>query len=320
MMKTKRTVKHLSALLLLSLLAISLCACGSSDKSYASGGDFISNEKNEAVGDSAGWAEEGTSAVPITPDNRKIIKTYTISAETQSFDAATDRIEALVTEKGGYIESSSVSGSGLNTDADYVSTRYASYTLRIPAENAEAFVSAVGDSMHLTSNESRVEDVSDTYYSIEARLEELEAERDSLLSIMASVDSQSDYSFWLTLQQRISEVRQQIAVYQRQLINYDNRISYSTVNLSLREVTVLTASEEQGFFEQVSAGFAGGWNAFTEVSVALIVLLATLSPFLIALGIPAVAIVIVIVIVVTVIKKKLRKRKNTADAAASLQE
>ena len=280
-MKKKVFVLALVALLLLPALCLASCNAAN---------DKFGNYAPEAEAPSVGLGDELLSTPNAEKETvRKIIKTYDLHAETKDFDTTVSAIAALVAEHNGYVESNSIP----NRNSGSQSARYASYKFRIPAENADAFVSTVGNTLNVTRNNSYVEDISETYYSIEATLEELQTERDSLLNMMKSLDTQKDYNFWLTLQTRLSEVRQQIARLQAQLNNYDSRVSYSTVNLSINEVVTYTPVEES-FGAKIAAAFSKGWTAFGEFMEGLAVVLVTIFPFLL---IPAAAGIVVIVLI-----------------------
>ncbi len=235
---------------------------------------------------------------------RKIIKTYDLNAETKDFDTTVSALAALVAEHGGYVESNSINYRNYNNAQ---SARYASYKFRIPAENADAFVNSVGNTLNVTRNSSYAEDVSETYYSIEATLEELTTERDSLLAMMESLDNQKDYNFWLTLQTRLSEVRQQIARLQAQLNSYDSRVSYSTVNLSINEVVTYTPVEES-FGAKLGAAFSKGWTAFGEFMQGLVIVIVTIFPFLLLPGIAG------IIVLVVLRRQKIKKKAKKVEA------
>ena len=281
-MKKKLFALVLAALLLLPALCLASCNAAN---------DKLENYAPEAEAPNVGLGDD-LLADPAKGQEtvRKIIKTYDLNAETKEFDATVAAIDALVAEHGGYIENNSINYRHYGNSQ---SARYASYRFRIPAENADAFVNSVGNTLNVTRNSSYAEDVSETYYSIEATLEELTTERDSLLAMMKSLDSQKDYNFWLTLQTRLSEVRQQIARLQAQLNNYDSRVAYSTVNLSINEVVTYTPVEES-FWAKLGAAFSKGWTAFGEFMEGFVIVLVTIFPFLL---IPAAAGVVVIVLI-----------------------
>ena len=280
----KNKTLRLVLVLLLLLPAILLASCAKANE----GSNYAPSIGDPELGmDSDKLLSDDISA--SIPTERKIIKTYDINAETKEFDATVTEISHLVAAHGGYVESNAVS----NYNYSSKMARYASYVIRIPAENADAFIGSVGNTLNVTRHTSNAKDVSESYYSIEATLEELQIERDSLLNMMESLDNQKDYNFWLTLQTRLSEVRQQIARYQAQLNNYDSRIEYSTVNLSINEVVTYTPVEES-FGAKIGAAFSKGWTAFGEFMEGLVIVLVTIFPFLL---IPAAAGVVVIVLI-----------------------
>ena len=296
--------KKLFALVLVALFllpALLLTSCAAKDNA----GNLYAPE---ASAPNVGMTDDLLTANPDAEKDtvRKIIKTYELHAETKEFTATVSALSALVAEHGGYVESNSISNR--NTGAQ--SARYASYKFRIPAENADAFVNSIGNTLNVTRNSSYAEDVSETYYSIEATLEELTTERDSLLAMMESLDNQKDYNFWLTLQTRLSEVRQQIARLQAQLNNYDSRVSYSTVSLTINEVVTYTPVEES-FWAKLGAAFSKGWAAFGEFMEGLVIVIVTIFPFLL---IPGVAGIIVLVIIHRQ-KKQKKAQKEQAEKA-----
>ena len=100
---------------------------------------------------------------------------------------------------------------------------------------------------------------------MEARLEELLVERDALLEVLSNTETTKDYSMWLTVKSRLSEVKQQIAVYQGQLNRYDSQVAYSTVHLSITEVINYTDNAENNSFgSRLLTAFKSGWSDFAE--------------------------------------------------------
>jgi len=289
MNKRNRFLKALLCVTLCLLTVLCLASCNASSKTDK--GDFYPMEDGAAPEN--GFVSDGKGDVAGTLPERKIIKTYNLTVETKTFDESLQALMSELTQLGGYVESSDVRNQSLNSSSTEYS-RYAVYTLRIPAENADAFVNSVGNSFHVTGHTSGVQDVSETYYSIEAILEELYAERDSLLAMMESLDSRNDYNFWLTLQQRLSEVKQEIAVYQAQLKNYDGKVAYSTVRLSVTEVVTYTAKAANGRFgSRISAAFRDSWSDFAMGCQNFAVWFVSAIPTVLVLGVIAVVLILV---------------------------
>lgn len=285
-MKNKMFRVMITVLVLLVALCFASCSKDSAGNLYSPTPEASPESPSVGMGD-----DKLNSTTPPTniETERKIIKTYDLNAETKEFDATVESLAALVAEYGGYVESNSITNRNYNSKM----ARSASYKFRIPAENAEAFVGSIGNTLNVTRSNSYANDVSESYYSIEATLKELQTERDSLLNMMESLDNQKDYNFWLTIQTRLSEVRQQIARYQAQLNNYDNRVEYSTVSLYINEVINYTPAEEESFGTQIKVAFANGWSEFCEFIEDFAVWFAQALPFLVLLTIVLVPVVLI---------------------------
>ena len=314
----KKHIRLYAILLALLSLSLLLASCSASAKDGAAGESYY-EDKNELYNENVSSPSIGGNGMtnteqkldPTETTERKIIKTFDIYAEAKDYNAALTALNDLITQHGGYVESASSSDKSLNhTSTNY--TRRATYTIRIPAEHAEAFVGSMGTLFNVTSNQSKVEDISESYYSIEARLEELQAERDSLLDILDTPETKKDYDLWLTVTQRLSEVRQEIAVYQGQLNRYDSKVAYSTINLSINEVIAYSSiSESNSFGSRLGAAFKEGWSDFVIGLGDFVIWFAEALPTLLLLG--AIATVVVLIIRSAVRRKK---RKNIFDQAS----
>lgn len=308
-MKKRTYLRMLAALLAIFSLCFLFASCAAKGDNYA--------VEEIAPGDAnLGFTADGDKLSVNKPADaeRKIIKTYDLSAETVAYDEAIASLNALVAECGGYVErSSSFNQSMGNTAASY--RRRATYTIRVPAENAESFVNTVGDMLHVTSNTSKIEDISETYYSIEAKLEELLVERDSLLDILDADETKADYQMWLTVKQRLSEVTQQIAVYQGQINRYDGQVSYSTVNLTVAEV--VTYRNTDNFWHRLGNAFRDGWNGFVVGLQNFIVWLAGALPVLSVLAMIPIG---TFLIIRTSIRRGIKRRARQAQEALEAQK
>ena len=289
------------------LLLLCVCFASCSGKSFSDGA--TGNYAPEAGDSSMGLlGKEENATVPNDP-NRKIIKTYHLTSETKAYEDATKALQDLIAQNGGYVQESSSNNQSYNNTSNRYS-RNASYVIRIPAENAEQVVNAISGMLNVTGNRSTVEDISETYYSIEATLEELVVERDSLLEILANTETAKDYEMWLTVKSRLAEVKQQIAVYQGQLNRYDSQVAYSTIHLSIHEVINYTESAESNRFgSRLWNSFKRGWSDFAEGLGDFTVWFVGAIPTLLLLGVIATAIVLIW-------RKSMRKKKEKRQATS----
>ncbi len=262
--------RYLALLLSLLLIAALLCGCGSSpasEQAYysASAADYAyAEEAAFDAYDGAYWANEDVPAapepmpmsaeVPAQTNPAKLIYTANLEMETLDFDEALSALAELTAELGGYYESSSVSESG--------STRRASCTVRIPAENYRRFLDeAAGDLCHVLSRQEYTEDVSENYYDTSGRLETQRTKLARLQELLAEAEDMADI---ITVEDAISETEEMIDRLSGTLRHYDALVDYSTVDISLREVKVYEPEPDPTYGSRLGAAFVDGLRGFAE--------------------------------------------------------
>lgn len=200
--------------------------------------------------------EEGALATEV-PENavqeRKLIKTVNISAETESFDALIPELQGQVESLGGYIESISV----YDINSYYVEEhlekqRAADMTARVPKEKLDGFLARVGEQTNVTSRSESVEDVTLQYVDLESHKKALLTEQERLMELLGEAESVEDI---IAIEGRLSEVRYQLESMESQLRTYDNRIDYSTVYLYVTEVRKYTPSVDASAGQRIANGF-----------------------------------------------------------------
>jgi len=211
--------------------------------------------------------ETGTEETPVetetedTSTQRKLITTMNIDAETYDLDAMMNSVEKKVSELGGYIEESSIS---MNTNSysyyyndgeKYYVANTASLTIRVPDDKLQNFVESVESQSNITYSSSSSEDVTLQYADIETRIKALRTEEDRLLDFMEKAETIEDM---MSVEDRLTEVQYELQSYEAKIRTMDNKISYSTINLSIDEVkeyTVIEQEERDGFFQRIADGF-----------------------------------------------------------------
>ncbi len=205
------------------------------------GGDMVYSMKSASAYDTA--VEESapelmttnTTADAGAAQEAKIIRTIDYTIKTRAFDADYEKIQQMAVECGGRVESLSVSGDVMNGE-----TRYAYFTLRIPSGKLDEFIGGAKTVGAATSYSEYAQDVSETYYDIEARLATQQAKLARLNELLLQATTMSDL---IEIESAISDTQYQIDRYQGQLNGYDSRISYSYVYVSLREISDADAAE-----------------------------------------------------------------------------
>lgn len=297
--------KCLSLILSLVLLAALLAGCGSGSKSTASYA-MESVAQAPAAMDAAESAalENGasdTSSTPL-PESRKWIITVDLTAETDDLDALRTALDAKIAAVEGYVEDQSVyNGSTYQSGRRY---RSANLTVRIPADQEDAFLKDVDGLANIVQQNKSIEDVTLNYVATESRLKALETEETRLLELLAQAENMADL---LEIEQRLAEVRCELENYASQKRLYDNQIDYATIYVTIEEVQEYTPVEEPTLWERISKGFkdnlVGVGNDLLDVLVWIIVSL----PYLVVLA--------VIVGIAVLVTKRIRRRRSAKKAA-----
>ncbi len=228
-------------------------------------------------------------------NGRKLIRTIYLSLQTTDFDSVLSDLSAKTTELGGYIENSSVSGNSYY----YQNTRYASYTIRIPSDQLDQFVTVVSGLGNVTQKNESVEDVTLQYVDVESRKKALETEQDRLLELLSQAENMEDL---LAIESKLSDVRYELENYGSQLRMLDNQIDYSTVNVDVDEVERVTDTGEKSFFGEIKDRFGNSlYTVGRDMREFIIVVLGSL-PILIVWA--------VIIVIVLLAVKKIRKRRK----------
>ena len=281
------------ALVMTLILVLSLLAgCGAESYDKANAG--------AAVGPTgSGIYENGTGKDETNVETgRKLIRTVTIRAETDDQDALLEDLDAKLADLGGYVQSKSVNN-------NKSSSRTATMVLRIPAEKLDAFVDHVQGETNILSVNETAEDITMSYIDVQSHIKALETEEARLLELIEQAKNLDDL---LRLETKLTDTRANLERYRSQLKNYDNKVDYATVNLTITEVKEFTVVEEEEptIWQRIGSGFgnsmSGVWDILKEVFVFHVVAL----PYIVLLG----AVPVVVLFIVRMTKKRSKKHKD----------
>lgn len=314
-MKKRTGVKN--AVWALALVTLLLGGCGSkADRSSAAAAEMMMTE--EAAYDAAGTylsddiysvdsaevtddvAEDGAVTPKVEDTSRKLIKNVNLSVETETFEELLTTITEKTESFSGYIEESyTYNGSNYYGRG----TRNASMTIRIPAQQLDAFLSSVSEVSNVISRNDSVSDVTLQYVDMESHKKALTAEQDRLLELLEQAESVEDI---ITIESRLSDVRYQIESMESQLRTLQNQVSYSTVYLDIQEVEKLTPVEEQTRGEMIREGFVdslyGVGNGLLDFGTAVIIDL----PYLVVWA----AVILLVILIIRLFGKRRKNKKQ----------
>ena len=228
-----------------------------------------------------------TAAAPVMAE-KKIIRTASMTIATQTFEDSLNALKSACEGQNGWIESSSENvnnATGLRT---------AYLTLRIPQSALDAYIAGTEGLGRITSRSESAQDVTESYQDTAARLETQKA---LMARLQALITESADLSDLLELESQIADTQYQIDRLQSSLNSTDRQVSYSTVNITLKEEkTVELTDTTVSLGDRIKSAIVTGVNALESFLADMLVFLVAALPFI--------AIVAVVVIAVKIIRKR----------------
>lgn len=239
-----------------------------------------------AVVTSTGRSAKATAAAT----EKKIIRNASLTISTQTFEGSLAALKSGCEGQGGWIESISENVS----NASGLRTAY--LTLRIPQETLDAYLAGTETLGRITYRSESTQDVTASYQDTQTRLNTQLALMERL---QALITESGDLSDLLALESQIADTQYQIDSLQSALNATDRQVTYSTVNVTLREEKNADLTDSTvSFGDRLSSAISVGLNA-------LVTFLGDAAVFLVAAA-PFLGIVAIVLVIVLIIRKKRR--------------
>ena len=270
-----RKKKNLLSLAVALILLLSLSACGGSSKATM---ENAAADRAPAMMENGMLTTDSASGAVALPEDRKLIRTITMNAETEELETLLTALEEKIAELGGYVESREVYNGSAYATRRY---RHADLVIRIPAEKVDGFVEHVSGVSNVVSSREDIDDVTLTYVDTESRVKALETEQARLLELMEQAETMADL---LEIESRLTDVRYELESVASRLKTLDNQIDYATVYLNISEVQEYTPVAEKTTWQRITEGFADSLEGIWDGAVELFVWVLANSPYLVLFG------------------------------------
>lgn len=319
-MKTKTKILSLAFAL---VLVLAFTACGAKDAPMESASDTAASSESEPQATlnpelpgegitnnskafaTAGGGESKPEEAPQNPSD-KVIYSGTAEIETLEFDKTLEDLSKLIADCGGFVQSSNITGNDFNTSYyGGKSYRSAEYSIRIPADKFKSVTESLSTLGNVPYSSTNAENITMQYRDSEARLVARQAEEKRLIELLSNAKTVEEI---LQIESRLSDVRYNIESLTSQIENWDNLVSYSTLQLNIREVTLYTdnAPATLSYGEQLKDGFLRSLQALGRFFKGFFRYFVAALPVLFILAIVAV----VVVVIVKATKKKHTPKNN----------
>ena len=284
--------------------------------------DYLYDEPAEAEAPMPAAAAEASNGVGgannSVPDNapdmsEKIIYNAEVTLETTGFDDALERIAAMVRDMGGYMESTSVSGSNYGAiSRGSAGARSAYYTIRIPSARFAEFTGSLTDLGNVPYSRTYTRNVTREYYDTQSRLDAYKVQEKRLLEMLSVAETVEDM---LAIQRELTDVQYEIDSLTGTLRYYDNQVGYSTVDMTVREVREYTPEPTitLTYWERMSKGFRESLHDTARFFTEFFLWFVTSLPWLIPLW-------AIIVVIVVLIRRRTARNPEIAKRRAARKE
>jgi len=222
-------------------------------------------------GDGASRDEGGPISAPAPGDGRQVITTGWMYLTVEApLDAATEA--ARITERVGGRVDGRTEYAPRSNDAGG-----AELVLRIPSAQLQPVIDELKELGELEELSLSASDVTREVQDLDARIGALEASLDRLLALLVQADDIDDL---ITLESVVADRQGQLESLQAQRRSLADRVSLSTLTLTLGSEAVAPPTEPGSFLD----GLRQGWEALVTFGSAALVLTGILLPWLAVLG------------------------------------
>jgi hypothetical protein len=246
----------------------------------ASGGGGDSNVAFDGAGQRAtpapGESEDSLPAI----QGRARIKTGQIALQVEDFDAARSALTSRARQHGGYV--SDVSRRQHRNGNRTWST--GELTIRVTAENFSALRDDAKGSGVVLREDVSTRDVTDQLVDLNARIENLERQRDRLRTLY---DRANETEELLAIQGQLSDVQGEIERLEARRKSLRQQVSYSTLTVELREPRPGSPRVELPSYHErpLVDAFVSSINGVIVLAQAALVTAAYALPYLVVLAV-----------------------------------
>ncbi|AZB07930.1 DUF4349 domain-containing protein [Chryseobacterium sp. G0162] len=193
--------------------------------------------------------------------SRKIIKNGNMRIQVGEIKKAQTLVNDILKKNNAYIQKEEFQNTDMNETMNL--------TIRVPHKNFDALINSFSDGVgSVLSKNISSDDVTEEYTDVSIKLANkkiyLEKYRDMLKSAKTTKDM-------LEIQEKIRILEDEIDVAEGRLRFIDDRVNYSTLNLSLyKEKVRSSATSKIGFGSRFVDSLTEGWNSFVAFLLGII--------------------------------------------------
>ena len=274
--------------LVIIAILVAAAACGAGGTSSSGGGrsaaygpaqqNALSGAPSKSNGSTDSANPPVNSAVPAIQGPQVIRQAQlTISVGAGTFDSKLAAVRALVQLQQGFISGTDAQASPTNPNEQI---RSGVISFMVPAAKFDDTIDQLSRLGKVQNEHISGNDVSAQYVDLQARLANMEAQRNAMLALLGKAQTVSDI---IAVQNQLGQITQQIEQLKGQISYIEHNTTYSTVSVNILEAGApaqTTSVDSWGFASALSDA---AHNFVTTINY-IITGLGALGPILILLG------------------------------------
>ena len=192
---------------------------------------------------------------------KKIIKNGEITIQVGEIKKAQTQVNEIIKKNNAYIQIE-------NFDNNDVRDRL-ELKIRIPHKNFDAVINSFSNGVgNIVSKNISSDDVTEEYTDVSIKLANKKIYLEKYRNMLKSAATTKDI---LEIQENIRDLEDEIDVSEGRLRFIDDRVNYSTLNLSLyKEKVRSSATSKIGFGSRFGDSITEGWNSFVSFVLGII--------------------------------------------------
>ena len=281
------------------------------DGDYGYEMDYADNSMYTPTADSAGGGAGSSKGTSIQDQNpgAKLIRKVNITMDTEHFDDAALLVEDKTRQAGGYIQNSEIS--------DYSGGRRAYIEVRVPYDQVDVFLSGIDEYGTIRSKNDSTQDITLQYADTEAHIENLETQHKRLLELLEKAENLEEI---IILNEELTSVESELSSYKREIRNYDNLVSYSTISITINEQAYIAVEpEDDSLWGRMTSGLSDTMHNLQVLFSNLLVWFVVNLPIFLLLAVVIVLNVVVVKLIIKICDKK-REKKRKLEQERQLKE
>lgn len=235
-----------------------------------------------------------------------LIYTCTLKIDTLDYETSVNTFRQMLNNAGGFVEKEKYSD-GLSSQEYYIedSEKTKSYnaTVRVPQNQYETFLSGAGQLGDVRSKESNVENVNQEYTDLGTSLGIYEAKEKRYIKMLADI---TDDKHAISIEKELTELQIKIAQIKTRMNEIKTDVNYSTIKLTIREVSKYEETPEKTdtFMQRLGATIKDTFKTFLLFMETLLFFIIRISPY---------AIIILLILLLVLFLQKRNKMKSSKE-------